>query len=108
MVDMIETDPASDEAWSRGWRERVHAWYATLGTPAAAEAFCRGWTTAQPRLLGLLVEEGERIGHVAACVPAARDGGDPVGTVIDIWVEPRHRGRGHGRLARDYAKAWAA
>lgn len=73
-----------------------------------AAAFHEAWARAQQRMLALLTEDGERIGHVAAWLPPPRAHEDPMGIVVDLWVDPRHRGRGLGRLARDHAQAWTA
>src|SRR5258705_13328554 len=102
MTEITVADAGEHAAWSQDWQGRLRAWFAGFGAARSAEQLIRGWQTATEQTLGHLVVEGEVIGHVAVCVPQRQDRDDPVGTVVDIWVSPQHRRRGHGRAARKF------
>ncbi|MGN9818008.1 GNAT family N-acetyltransferase [Streptomyces sp. SD11] len=94
--------------WQRDLRLRLRASYAksALGAEAAErrlQEVCAGsdaWTLAE------LTDAGTRVGHVAVVV--ADDNGTQAGRIVDLRVEARHAGRGHERVARDWAEKWCA
>ncbi|GHA46122.1 hypothetical protein GCM10010372_52570 [Streptomyces tauricus] len=94
--------------WQEDLRLRLRAFYAKSGLGAeAAErrlqevgAGSDDWTLAE------ITDAGTRVGHVAVVV--ADDNGTQAGRIVDLRVEARHAGRGHERVARDWAEKWCA
>ncbi|MGY0233422.1 GNAT family N-acetyltransferase [Longispora urticae] len=97
---------ADDSVWRAHWEQRVAARHAEAGLPAGSREQRVTWARAH------------RDRALRPVVAAVHDGQTPVGYVAvglngdnaridDIWIDPGHRGRGHGRAARAWAENWA-
>ncbi len=108
---MVTIRPASageTERWYADWSRRLDAWYAPLGAGEITNRRQQGWARASDTMLGLVCAGEVTVGHIAVAHHSAEQNrGHSVALVADVWVEPDHRGRGHGRAARDVAQEWA-
>ena len=108
---MIETRVATDremQAWLS--QARLSSWYAQPDVPAGwvrgqVDRRIASFNSAPESVLHALTDGGELIGLLA--VFAAPQDGQPGAAVSDIWVAPRYRRRGYGRLALAKAEEWA-
>ncbi|AVV44508.1 GNAT family N-acetyltransferase [Streptomyces sp. ID05-04B] len=94
--------------WQSDFERRRHASYTASGLGAAAAdrmladagADAGDWTVAG------ITDAGIRVGHVAVVVTDA--GNTRVGRICDLHVDTPHVGRGHERVAREWAEEWCA
>src|SRR5258707_15197058 len=103
MTEIIPMDDAATATWSADWLARMNRWFTSVGADIRTEQIVGAWARGNHRMAAHLVDGGEVVGHVAYCIPVRQDREDPVGTVVDLWVDPARRLRGHGRAAREAA-----
>src|SRR5262245_53925210 len=101
MISFRSATPDEAKRWFDGWRRRLDDWYGGHGAPALTRR-ANVWQEDPGELHALVDASGQTIGFVAVAV---RDG---MTLIADVWVEPDHRGQGHGRAARRFAEEWAA
>ncbi|MBB5873740.1 ribosomal protein S18 acetylase RimI-like enzyme [Allocatelliglobosispora scoriae] len=110
---MTTTRPATaDETdnWSAGWQARLHSGLGSHPLPSGAvnqhvQRRLQQLSSASERAIECLVDErGTAVGVVVMTMPGRADGN---AYLLDIWVEPEHRRRGHGRAALAWAGSWA-
>ncbi|WP_412541994.1 GNAT family N-acetyltransferase [Longispora sp. K20-0274] len=97
---------ADDSVWRAGWEQRISARHAGAGLPEASRerrvAWSRGFRDrGELHTVAAVHADGAAVGFVAV----AMNGGNA--RIDDIWIDPEHRGAGHGRAAREWAESWA-
>jgi GNAT superfamily N-acetyltransferase len=108
MTDFVLLDDPSP--WQRGFERRLREAYDSAGHPAAAaerrvEEVRTG--AVRPTVAEVSADGGEKAGFVAVFLDEGGPGSAD-GRIVDLWIDPAHRGQGHGEAARGWAEHWAA
>ncbi|MFJ1597159.1 GNAT family N-acetyltransferase [Streptomyces sp. NPDC088261] len=93
--------------WQEGFERRLRAAYGSAGHPAAAadrriEEVRAG--AARRTVAELTSDSGGAVGWVAVSLDEDEPGSSLTGRIVDLWIDPAHRGRGHGEAARTWAE----
>lgn len=109
-MQLRQATASETAAWLDDWRARLGLWYGRLDGPAewaAGQVSSRvaAYETAQERAVFAITDAGQVAG--VAAVSAAGQHGRREAVLHDIWINPAHRGRGHGTQALRAGEAWA-
>jgi len=72
--------------------------------PGWAAGRLAAWDGTDERGVFTVMGEAAVQGHLPVAIHP--DEQSRVAVVHDVWVEPSHRGRGYGRVARAFAEEW--
>jgi GNAT superfamily N-acetyltransferase len=110
MTEIRAADSAETIHWSAARAERVRTRLARFGrTDGWVDREVERTTRAQPAApveAYVIEDSGVDVGVIALAVAAQSS--DPTASIVDIRIEPEHRGRGLGTYARRWAEEWAA
>ncbi|MYV54275.1 GNAT family N-acetyltransferase [Streptomyces sp. SID3212] len=93
--------------WQEGFERRLRAAYDSAGHPAAAaERRIEEVRADEARrtVAELTSDGGGTVGWVAVSLDEDEPGSALTGRIVDLWIDPAHRGRGHGEAARTWAE----
>jgi ribosomal protein S18 acetylase RimI-like enzyme len=110
MVDVVPADADRTARWLSEFAARMSAWFSPLGFDGSPAGRVAAWERADQRVLGLLVNDGVSIGHVAAVrrhTNVSNSFFSDAAAIYDIWVDPAFRRCGMGQAARAYIEQWA-
>lgn len=110
MVDLVPADADRTARWLSDLEARMTAWFSPLGFHAQPGGRVAAWERADQRVLGLLVNDGAEVGHIAAIRRHNKVSASffpDAAAIFDVWVDPAFRRCGLGRAARAYIEQWA-
>jgi GNAT superfamily N-acetyltransferase len=106
MTGVRVADNAETLQWSMARAERIRSWFGRFAHSDAwiEHEVARRLTTdpAAPVQTHVISDGGSDVGIVAVRLVPGEGA-----AIIDIWIEPEHRGQGLGRFARLWAEDWA-
>jgi GNAT superfamily N-acetyltransferase len=105
----VATD-AEVQIWQDGWLDRLQTWYGRDDVPAEwarqqADNRVAILSRARERETLALSSADGAVGFLTVCI--VEQNSLPLAFLVDVWIAPEHRRKGHGARALELAEAWA-